>query len=362
VSSVRLVVRRLALGFAAASCLLVLPAPAGAKVPSGFFGIFAEGPTAREFKDMGKAGFGSYRVPVNWKAIQKTRKGDYAFGQADYGVLNATRNHMRPVLVVFGTPRFVHKPTTKGLYGPTSKGDLNQWKQFTRALAERYGPGGSFFAAHPGVDRLPVRTWIMWNEQNSKNNWLPKADPRAYGKLVKKGEEGITKVDSGAEIVLGGMYGHPRDAKSMKAKKYLSRLYRVKGIATRFDAINSHPYGSGVGDVRRQIGELRSVAKRNRDGGVGLYVGEMGWASRGPTKSESVVGRKGQAKRLRGGLELLAGKRRKWNVGGAFVYTWKDFPAGQIACNWCPGAGLLTKGGKPKPALRAVKKVIRRRG
>jgi len=350
------------LATALAACLLLSTAPASAKAPADFFGIFAEGPSAREFKGMGKAGFGSYRVPVNWKAIQKTRKGGFEFGQSDYGVMNAIANGMRPVPVVFGTPRFVHKPTTKGLYGPTSKGDLRQWKRFTRALAERYGRGGELFDLHPEIERLPVRTWIMWNEENSKNNWLPEADPRAYGRLVVKGSEGIAKADPKAEIALGGMYGYPRDPKSMEAARFLAKLYRVKGIAKHFEAINSHPYGSGVGDVKRQIRELRSIARRNGDRGVGLLVGEIGWASKGPPRSESVVGKKGQAKRLRKSLTMLADRRRKWNVRGAFVYTWKDFPAGQIACNWCPGAGLLTRAGKPKPALDAVEKVIRKQG
>ena len=169
----------------------------------------------------------------------------------------------------------------------------------------------------------------MWNEQNSKNNWLPQADPREYAKIVERGEEGISEVDPHAEIVLGGMYGYPRDPKSMKAAKFLGKFYKEPGIAKHFDAINSHPYGSGVGDVKSQINDLRSAAKKAGDGNVGLYVGELGWASSGPSSSESVVGEKGQADRLKGGLNLLVKKQNAWNVGGVFVYAWKDFPAGQ---------------------------------
>jgi hypothetical protein len=335
---------------------------ASAKVPGDFYGVFAEGPSEQDFSAMGKAGFGSYRVPVNWKAIQRTKKGGYQFSQSDYGMVHAAENGMSPVFVVFGTPRFVHKSTSRGLHGPTSKSDLKQWKRFTKALAERYSPGGGFFDSHPDLDAFPVRTWILWNEQNSKNNWLPRTDPRAYGKLVIRGEEGISSVDPGAEIVLGGMFGYPRDSKSMKAKKFLGKLYKVKGIKKHFDAINSHPYGKGVGDVKRQINALRTVARHHGDRRVGLFVGEFGWASKGPKKSESVVGKKGQAKRLQSSLRLFAKKRRKWNIGGAFVYTWRDFAANQIACNWCPWAGLTNRKGKPKPALGAVKKILRKQG
>jgi hypothetical protein len=342
---------------------IVLPASAAhAKVPGDFFGIFAEAPAKGEFKDMGKAGFGTYRVPVNWAAIQKTKSGGYSWAQSDYGVYNAAKHHMRPALVIFGTPRFVHKKSSKGLHPPKSKSDLREWRDFTRALAARYSPNGDYFDNTPAIDHLPVKTWILWNEQNNKSNWLPKADPRQYAKLVKSGDQGISRVDPKARIVLGGMYGFPRDPKSMKAAKFLKRFYKTRGIAKHFDAINSHPYGSGVGDVKKQVNDLRSVARHAGDRNVRLDIGELGWASAGPSKSESVVGKKGQANRLRRSLELLARKRKAWNVGSVFVYTWKDFQAGQLACLWCPHAGLVTKHGKAKPALRAVKKVIRKKG
>ncbi len=351
------------LAAAAAVWLLVVPAASpAAKLPGDFFGIFAEAPGKSEFKAMGKAGFGSYRVPINWRSIQKTRNGDYDFSQSDYGVYQAAKHHMRPVPVVYGTPRFIHKSLSKGLYPPKGKADLNEWRNFMKALAERYSPKGYFFDVFPEIDDLPVKTWMLWNEQNSKNNWLPKANPRAYAKVVKKGDQGISKVDPKAKVVLGGMYGYPRDSKSMKAGKFLAKMYKVKGVEKHFDAVNSHPYGHDIGDVKKQVGELRSAARRAGDRNVGLYVGELGWASKGPAKSDSVVGYKGQANRLRDGLNLLAKKRKSWNVGGVFIYTWRDFAAGQLACLWCPGAGLVKQNGKAKPALRAVKKVIRKRG
>lgn len=333
--------------------------PAAAKVPGDFFGIFAEGPSRKDYKGMGAAGFGTYRVPVNWAAVQPTRNGGYNWSQPDQGVHYAAKNGMRPTLIVYGTPRFVHKPSEKGLHGPEKKSDLKSWREFSEALARRYSPNGDYFDAVPEIDHLPVRSYIAWNEENSKNNWLPRPDPRAYGRLVKSFDRGISKVYPEARIVLGGIYAYPRDPKSMKGAKFLRRLYRVKGIAKHFDAINSHPYGSGVGDVKRQIKALRSVARKAGDRNVGLVVGELGWASKGPARSESVVGKRGQAKRLGGGLKLLVKKRKRWNVLGAFVYAWRDFPVGQIACNWCPWAGLVTKRSKPKPALATVKKVIR---
>jgi polysaccharide biosynthesis protein PslG len=333
-----------------------------AKVPRDFFGIFAESPSDKDFRGMGDAGFATNRVPVNWAAVQAKRNGPYNWAQPDRGVYQSAKHGMRSALVVYGTPGFVHRPTGKGLYGPKSKADLKAWRKFSEAVARRYSRNGDYFDAHPEIDHLPVKVWIAWNEQNSKNNWVPKADPRAYGKLVKSFDRGISKVDPKAKIALGGMYGFPRDPKSMKAAKFLKKLYKVRGIAKHFDAINAHPYGSGVSDVKKQVNDLRSVARKAGDRNVGLLVGELGWASKGPKRSESVVGKKGQANRLRDGLQLLVRKRNAWNVLGAYVYTWRDFAAGRLACNWCPWSGLVTKKSKSKPALRAVKKVIKKKG
>jgi hypothetical protein len=341
------------------SIAALLPGAAAAKVPSDFFGVFAENPSKKDFRGMGDAGFQVNRVPVNWAAVQAKRGGGYNWGQPDRGVYYSAKHGMRPVLVVFGTPGFVHKSTAKGLHGPESKADLKAWRKFSEALAERYGRDGDFFAAHPEIDDLPVETWIGWNEQNSKSNWLPKPDPRAYARLIKAFDEGISKVDPEAEISLGGMYGSPHNSKSMKAAKFLKKLYKVKGIAKHFDALNSHPYGSGIGDVKKQVTDLRSVARKAGDRKVGLVVGELGWASKGPSRSELVVGKHGQAKRLGDGLRLLVKKRNRWNVLGAYVYSWRDFPEKQLACNWCPWSGLMTKSSKPKPALKAVEKAIR---
>ena len=334
--------------------------PAAAKVPRDFFGIFAEGPSRKDYRGMGDAGFGANRVPVNWAAIQRTRKAPYDWSTSDQGVYSTAKNGMRPSLIVYGTPKFVHKDTTKGLYGPKSKRDLKAWRKFSEALARRYSPNGDYFDAVPEIDHLPVKTWIAWNEQNSKSNWLPRPDPKGYARLVENFDKGISKVDPKAEIVLGGMYGFPRDPASMKATKFLRKMYGVRGIEKHFDAINAHPYASDNSEIKKRVNSLRSVSKRAGDGNVHLLVGELGWASKGPARSDLVVGKKGQANRLRKGLELFVHKRKKWNLLGAYVYTWRDFPAGELACNWCPWSGLVTKKSKPKPALKAVKKVIRK--
>lgn len=336
---------------------LVLPTSASAKVGHGFFGTTAVEPTDQDYSKMVKTGFGVYRFELSWRAIQKTRKGGYNWGYVDARMAQTAAAGMRAALVIYGTPRFVRK-SPDGFFPPTnSKENMRSWRDFVSAAVKRYGPDGHFWDENPGLTAKPVRQWLVWNEQNARAFWRPRPDPRDYAKLLKATDQSISAVDPKAEIVLGGMYGYPKDHRSKSAVDFLRGLYKVKGIERHFDTINVHPYGSGVSTVRKQISQARAVARKAGDKGVGTLVGEMGWASSGPSKSDEVVGAKGQATRLRKGLQMLVKSQRKWNVTGVYVYLWRDFTL-PTACLWCPGAGLVEIDGTAKPALKAVRQVI----
>jgi hypothetical protein len=335
---------------------LLVPASAAAKVPKGFFGVEAEAPTDHDFKRIAQTGFGAHRYVFNWRAIQKTRKGGYLWGQTDLRLKQAAEQGIRTTIVLVGTPRFVKKKPN-GFYPPRSGQDLKAWSNFVEAAAKRYGRDGSFWNENPGLDAKPVHDWIAWNEQNARNFWRPKPNPRDYAKLVKRTDRALSKADPGADVVLGGMYGYPKDASSYKATDFLRKLYAVKGIEKHFEAINLHPYGGGVGAVRKQIKQARAAVRKAGDKRVKVLIGEVGWASFGNPRSNQVVGERGQAKRLSQALKLFVHKRKAWNLLGSFIYTWRD-PQIATPCLWCPGAGLVKGNGKAKPALKAVRKVI----
>ena len=333
-------------------------AEARAKAPKPFFGVNATLPSDGDYRRMGKAGFGSFRFDINWAGVQRTRKGPFDWNGVDGVVRSAANNGMRPLPILIGTPRFVSK--REGLRPPTeSKADRAGWETFVFAAARRYGAGGSFWEENPGVPEIPIRDWLIWNEQNAKAFWNPRPSPGDYAKLVEISHRGLTAADPKARVVLGGMFGYPNDP-SISAVSFLRRLYSERGIERKIDAVGVHPYGAGVGTVRTQVKETRKAVKRAGDGSAGILVGEIGWATAGPKDPEENVGEKGQASRLRKGLEMLVKKRRAWNILGAYVYVWRDFPAELTACLWCPYAGLVKENGSSKPGLRAVKGVIKK--
>jgi hypothetical protein len=349
-------VRRYAVGALAGAAFLPAAAPAATPpVPRQFFGIFAEAPAADEFDAMASAGFRTYRLPINWARVQPTRDGGYEFSRVDHQITALARAGMRPMPVVYGTPSFVHAATEEPgerieLHPPVKRADLIEWRRFNAALARRYGPHGEL-ARDPALPAYrPARSWIVWNEQNAPVNWQPRPDSRQYARLVKYAHAGLTRVHRRAEVVLGGMFGYPLAAKSIKATRYLRQLYRVRGIKRRFDAVNVHPYAASAAQAVDQVREARSVMKRAGDRRTPIIVGEIGWSS-------FTVGEDGQA-RLHGNfLRRIIARRHRWRIEGAFIYVWRDIDA-VTTCLWCPTAGLVGTDGVPKPALARVSGII----
>ena len=342
----------------AAVLALAVPAAAQAKVPASFFGISAVQPSDRDFERMGEVGLGTYRFAIPWRSTQPTRNGPLNWNGVDAAVRGAVENGMQPLPFIYGTPRFISRSDTKIVPPTGSKRDLRDWREFVKSAADRYGRDGDFWAQNPTLPKKAVKKWVLWNEQNARPFWHPRPNPRKYAKLVKEGERGLTAADPKADVVLGGIFGYPRDNRSIPARRFLRELYRVKGIEKHFDAVNLHPYGPGVGAVRKQVKQARSVMRTAGDGNAKVLIGELGWGSGGPKSNPSVVGRKGQASRIRGALELLVKRRRSWNIIGADVYVWRDF-RNETACPWCPKAGMLSVKGKKKPAYGALRRVIR---
>jgi hypothetical protein len=344
---------------ALAALALALPAGASAKVPASFFGVSAVLPSDNDFLRMGAGDLGAYRLPINWRSVQRTRKGDYRWGAPDSDFIRAMRNGIVVTPFVYGTPRFISRSPSKVVPPTGSAEDLQLWSDFVAAATRRYGPGGNFWDQYPYTPMIPVRKWIIWNEQNARPFWFPRADPQDYAKLVKASDDAIESVDPDARIALGGMYGYPHDPRSMSAVHFLRDFYRVPGIRSHFEIVNLHPYGSGVGTVRKQIKQARGVMRHADDSNAAILIGEIGWATHGPERSPSVVGTRGQNNRIKKGMKLLIRNQDKWNINAAYVYVWRDFSTAN-PCQWCPGAGLIQEDGDPKPSWQTLKDIIHR--
>ncbi len=208
------------------------------------------------------------RVQTGWWKCEK-EKGVYDWTWLDGIVSNLTS---RGVDVWFNVG-FGNKLYMGDTYGEASVGFVpihygpeceRAWKDFCRALAERY---------KGRVDRFEI-----WNEANGKGFWRPR-DPDAaeYARLVGITAEAIREAQPDAKCG-GCVMGFPQ--------AYLDEFRRAGGLK-RLDFFSLHPYDPNPdvhwpGRVKWLRDFFRGAGRGGRD--VEVWQGESGFASWTPEK------------------------------------------------------------------------------
>jgi polysaccharide biosynthesis protein PslG len=343
--------RRAGASLAAAAVLvavLLAPGPAaGASVPDGFFGVSAPRAKSSEFARMARGGVGTYRMVLHWRRVQHGGPHAYDWSSADAEIENAAANGIQPLVVFYGSARFAaHDPRTPPLGSAAAR---RGWKRFVAAAVSRYGPEGEFWQANPALPELSVRAWQVWSEQNAEFFWHgPGPSPRRYARLVRLTDAAVAQIDPTAQVLLGGMFGAPSGADSIRMSSFLRRLYRAGSVRERFDGIAVHPYAKTIPGVARQIEAARAVMIRNGDATKPLWITEIGWSTDGPRGWMLVTNRKGQARKLEAAFRMLVQRRARYGIQAVIWFSWRDFP--DRLCRWCGASGLFARAGKPKPA------------
>jgi hypothetical protein len=342
-------------------------APAAGAQAKQFYGVVAPGSDSiassggslggQDYSRMRGGRVGTLRFKASWRVIEPS-PGSYRWGGLDRIIGNAAARGIRSLPTINLPPSHVRTP-------PTRPADRRKFRQLMSQLAGRYGPRGSFWTGayqsmFPGARPLPVRSWQIFNEQNSRIHWQGRPSPRRYAQLVKAGARGVRSQNRRAEIVLGGMFGTPSGSNAITSWRFLRKLYGVKGVRRAFDTVAVHPYAPTLRGVRQQMRLIRNVMRRNGHRRAKVRVTELGWgAARGGHPQN--VGPKGQRRMLRRSFRLLARQRgpRRWNIRGVNWYSWHD---GGAECGFCASSGLFSGplgDRKPRPAWRAFRRIAR---
>ena len=343
---------------------LVAPAAAQA-VPRGFFGIVPQTQLdGEDYSRMRAGGVETVRLPIPWAAIQRSPTSGYEWSGLDAAMTDAARNRIG-ILPVLGTSPNWATGNWRRMPVDSAR-QRRAWAGFVRAAVERYGPGGQFWAEHaPGtsdpIRPMPIRAWQIWNEENFFYFVKPVSAGR-FARLLAVTRPAIRQADPRAEIVLGGLFGRPRQKapRALDAVDFLRQLYRKRGVKANFDAVALHPYAADVAELRRQVEDVRATMARHGDRRSGLYLTEIGWGSDfNPRTVAFEVGLRGQARELRSAYGYLLANRKRLRLRQVDWFTWKDLPGG---CNFCDSSGLFRQGErfKPKLAWRAFVQITRR--
>ncbi|CAN5400836.1 hypothetical protein BH10ACT11_BH10ACT11_02190 [soil metagenome] len=339
--------------------------------PHSFYGVVPQDILAEsDYPKMQAAGVGTLRVGLYWPQVQPENPYEFDFSRFDATVAAAAKRNMTVFPFLYGAPDWAARTIDKNdcttdcqFYGPASPASLAFWQAFAAKAAARYGPGGEFWRKNPSVPKKPIRTWQIWNEQNSKTFFLPKPDPKKYEPLLSAAATGLRSVDPDATIVLGGMFGTPGGddppdpQHAIAAATFIDDLLKIKGAKSEFDGYALHPYSGSVDFVRKQVEIARRTLSRSGYPNASLWVSEVGWASGGKKSALNVGSEEAQAQRVTQVFKLFEEHRKDWNVHLVAWYAWEDSHASDDFCLFCAKAGLVDAKGDPKPAYDAYKKV-----
>jgi hypothetical protein len=339
--------------------VVVHPPKASARLPRSFVGVLSydlnpyavvTAAETAQLRAMKRAGIGTIRRSFEVTAPPSA---------SDAFVLAAAQNKIRVVPMLLDNTRYnAASGPGHGLRPPP---DLRRFAAQAGALADRYGPHGTFWKGKPRrLRRYAIRTWQVWNEPNLPVFWLPKPKPRRYAKMVKLAGRAIHRQEKRALVVTAGI----PDSKQSKPRNYKSylRAFLRAGGWRQADAIGVHAYSPTVPGVKRILRTYRRVINPHHGRKLKLLITELGWADKGH-RNPMVVGRKGQARRITKAYRLIAHLRHRYKIAGVFYFQWRDYniiPGDPRGNTWGYHTGLHKVNGKPKPAWRAFKRVVRR--
>lgn len=340
-------------------------------VPGTFFGVVPQATlTEDDLTRMGAGKVGTLRLVLPWSSVDLTSAPDDTdLSTIDPVVLGAAKNGIQVIPTIFSVPDWVaqdldgakcgpEEPIGCATNAPQSEEALAAWKDFVGDMVDRYGPDGELWTTFPDVNPLPIRTWQIWNEQNSPTFFQPKPDPEAYARLLSSAADAIRERDPGAQILLGGMFQTNGSGDLILADDFLHDLYEIDGTRDDFDAVAAHPYAANLENIETQVELLHDEIDRAGDDAA-LWVTEIGASSGDGEDCEKAcpleLGEQGQADLLRGAFDYFLSKRTEWNIAGLIWYSWRDTPVESGVCvDWCANSGLFpVESLTPKPAWGA---------
>lgn len=312
-----------------------------------FFGVVSQRTVApHEFDKMRDARLGSFRLPIDWSAVEPEADGVMDFDLVDIDVRATAERGIRFMPTLYGSPRSMNRnwrvlPVRNGY-------QVRKWRQFVAAAVSRYGAGGTFWEENPEVPYRPVREWQIWNEPNIDSFAKP-VSARLYAKLLRVSAARIRQVDPTARIVTGGLYGKPPPGHGPSAARFLDRLYRFRGTRRAFDILAVHPYARNAVASLRRTARVRKVLNRHGNRGRRMSITELGWGSDDLT-GFGLGTTDAQAYELGLAYSMYLDRRRWLRLNSIYWFSWSDMPPESGTCAFCFNTGILDVRGDPKPA------------
>ena len=348
---------------------LLIPSSAHARtVPTGFFGVMADGALmtrddasfAHEFELMKASGVETVRPVVYWADMQPEHGGPLVTTSLDRLIGEAAKNGIGVEPVVLRAPAWARIDAGNVSSPPKDPADF---AAFMKALIGRYGPSGTFWTDNPTIPKRPQRVWQVWNEPNLDRYWSsPQPFAKRFVALLRAAHDAIKAADPGATVIGPGFGNRSWEA--------MEQAYKAGMNHSMYDVAATHPFSYRVENVLKIVKLVRGVMAKNGDAQVPLSISEITWASskgeRATDISDFATTPAGQARKLTKAYQALMAKRRAWRLQDVIWSTWLSSDGADGSTNLFDWSGLrrlnpADPDGAPldKPALAAYRKLAR---
>jgi hypothetical protein len=232
-----------------------------------------------------------------------------------------------------------------------------EYAAFTAASVKRYGPNGTFWAAHPELPATGASTyWELFNEPYEAFFAKGNPDPAAYARLAVAAADAGRAADPDARFLLEAT------PKSYGGRTWVDGMYAaVPDLNAHFDGVAVHAYGvntaDGNGQFRRTMEETRASFVAHGASDKPFWVTETGTSTCEGTDI-SCVSETRQAAHL---TEVLTAMKTTYAsyVRSVFVYHFRDPDKAVLSpTNSEDHFGISYKDGRPKPAMVALQKFL----
>jgi hypothetical protein len=219
-------------------------APTLAQGRSLYFGISANTRSGNPPGDVQDAaaetGVNRLREDLEWKVVEPADD-VWDWTKPDQMYEEAAERGMNILPITNASPCWAVPPMTdpdeceQAL--PRSAASVSDYAEFVGRVAARYGPGGDFWDAHPGLDGSLASRYIeIWNEPYWGNG-LSSGNPFAYGLMYK---EAVTAGRLANPATRYLIESNPAGSGGIAWIEYLVAVY--PSLGTYIDGIAVHPY------------------------------------------------------------------------------------------------------------------------
>ena len=280
------------------------------------------------------------RADLSWSGVQQQPDGAYDWSRTDAFASALASSGLRWYPVV------AYSTTWSGV----TKGDLfsrpadpADYAAFVAAAAQRYGPNGSFWAAHPELPKLPMTHYELWNEENARMFWREQdTAPEAYADLYATARDALHAVDPDAKAIVGGLV-------EWGATDFVRRFYAHRNdLRGHVDGIGYHLYNVSAADQLASMATMRQALDQV-DPGVPLEITEQGlssvWMPEGKRAAQFAA--------------VVKGVRTQPKLGVASLFPFSAITEQQDPENWQHWLGLWNPDGTAKPSALAYMAAVR---